>query len=171
MQLDPWIVTMLQEQDTLDEGMPWEFWTEPQRKTAVSYTAAGEPYHPVRRRGDNEPYTPKWQAGEDVFIYHPVSERVVAWLKLDGPAVWRQDEELFYTDSTVEVYNPYDGPTLADIGVARVVQGGRQRLTPSQHGAAVKGLRDSPGRRFTQRVEAAAARAMAKWGAGEVRPT
>jgi hypothetical protein len=139
-----WMLTVLQKQDSLQDGIAWPFSTDPQRETAVSYNDAGEPYRRVRRRADRAPYMPRWQAGEPVFIYHPESERVVAWLTLNGPAKWNSDEELFYTDSTVEVYAPEDGPTLADIGVAEAVQGGRQRLTPSQHGAAVKALRSSP---------------------------
>jgi hypothetical protein len=163
MTMSATLVTFEQEQDSLQEGLPWRFWTEPQRETAVSYNAAGEPYHRVRRRKDGEPYTPRWQAGEAVFIYHPQSGRIVAWLTLDGPAVWNAEDELFWTDSTVEVHAPDDGPTLAAIGVAGAVQGGRQRLTPSQHGAVVKALRGSPSRKFSQTVEASAARAIARW--------
>jgi hypothetical protein len=139
MAMSAWLFTIVEEQDSLQTGRPWRFWTDPQRESAVSYNAAGEPYHRVRRRRDGEPYTPQWGAGEDVFIYHPASGRVVARLTLDGPAEWNEDDELFYIDSTVEDHNP-EGPTLADIGVDVAVQGGRQRLTASQHGAAVNGL-------------------------------
>lgn len=162
---DATLVTFHQKQDNLQEGLPWRFWTDPQRETAVSYNAAGEPYHRVRRRKDGQPYTPQWQAGEAVLIYHPQSGRIVASLTLDGPAVWNADDELFWTDSVVEFCAPDDGPTLADIGVAKPVQGGRQRLTPSQHGAAVKALRDSPSRRFSQKLHADAAQAVARWRA------
>jgi len=161
-----WLVTFRQEQNSLEDGVSWPFSTDAQRESAVSGYRGGVPYRRVRTRGDGQPYTPKWQAGEDVFIYHPASERIVAWLTLDGPAVWNADRELFLTDSTVEVHNPDDGPTLADSASPGPCRGGRQRLTPSQHGAAVKALRDSPGRRLTQRMEAAAARAMAKRSPG-----
>jgi hypothetical protein len=96
MTMDAWMVTFLQRQDSLYEGLPWPFWTEPPRMRAVSYNAAGEGYHRVRRRSDGEPYTRRWQAGEDVFIYHPESGRIVAWLTLDGPAVWDAEDERFY---------------------------------------------------------------------------
>lgn len=163
MTMNARLYTVLEEQDSLQEGQPWRFWTEPQRVTAVSYDDAGMPSRRVRRRGDGQPYTPQWQAGESLLIYHPNAERVIALLALDSPATWNEAQQLFWTESTVELYTPDDGPTLADIGVDRAVQGGRQRLTPAQHGAAVKALRESPSRKFSRTVEADAARAIAKW--------
>jgi hypothetical protein len=46
----------------------------------------------------------------------------------------------FTPNSTGAPMNSFDpaGPTLADIGLELAVQGGRQRLTPSQHGAAAR---------------------------------
>ena len=136
--------TVLEEQDSMQEGQPWRFWTAPQRLTGVSYDDAGVPYRPVRRRGDGQPYTPRWQAGEPMLIYCASVERVIALLRLDGPAHWNEATGLFWTESTVELFAPDDGPTLADIGVDQAVQGGRQPLTPAQYGAAVKALREFP---------------------------
>jgi hypothetical protein len=82
---------------------------------------------------------------------------------LDGPADWNDAEQLCWTESTVELYAPDDVTTLADIGVDQAVQGGRQPLTPAQHDAAVKALRESRSRKYSQTVEAGAARAIAKW--------
>lgn len=163
MVMRAWLYTVLEEQDSLQEGQPWRFWTAPQRATAVSYDDAGLPRRQVRRRGDGKPYTPRWQAGESMLIYHPDGERVIALLTLDSAAKWDEADQLFWTESTVELYAPDDGPALADIGVDQAVQGGRQRLTPAQHGAAVKALRGSLSRKFSQTVEAAAARAIARW--------
>jgi hypothetical protein len=162
MVMTAWLYTVLEEQDGLQEGQPWPFWTAPQRVTAVSYDDAGVQYRQVRRRGDGKPYTPQWQAGESMLIYHPNGERVIALLTLDSPAEWNEAEQRFWTKSTVELYAPDDGPTLADIDVDQAVQGGRQRLTPAQHGAAVKALRGSLSRKFNRIVDTAAARAIAK---------
>lgn len=146
-----WLVTLNDEQPSMTEGLPWRFWWTTQRDRAT-----GE----VRRRADGKPYTPMWLPGDDVFVRYAGSDRVIAWLILDGEPEWIAEEEWFETDSTVHVLDP-DGPTLADIGIARAVQGGRQRLNADQRTAAVAALADSAAYRFGQAVEAAARRAVA----------
>lgn len=171
MVMTAWLYTVLKEQDSLQEGQPWRFWTEPQRVRAVRNDDAVVPRRQVRRRGDGQPYTPQWEGSESMLIYQPDAKRVIALLTLDGPAKWNEAKQLFWTESTVELYAPDDGPTLADIGVEQAVQGGRQRLTPAQHGAAVKALRSSLSRKFNQTLDAAARRAIAKLPKFSLTPT
>lgn len=147
-----YLFTINEKQPSLTEGLPWRFSTPPQRERAT-----GE----VRRRGDDEPYTPAWGAGDDVFINYAGFERVVAWLILDSSPKWDDENERWEINSTVHVLDP-DGPTLADIGVAKALQGGRQRLSADQRAAAVAALTDSAVYRFGQAVEAAARRSIGK---------
>ena len=134
MTMAAWLFTIEQELEGLEVGDPFNVWTDPPRLTAT-----GE----VRRRSDGDPFTPAWRVGEGVVVYHPASERCVALLTVDGPPEWNEDEELFFTDTVIQAFDPL-GPTLADIGVPMALQGGRHRLTPSQHGAASKRLRKTP---------------------------
>jgi len=130
MTLPAWLLTIKEPQDSLVDATTWAFWTEPPRDRFTGQ---------VRRRDDGEPFTPQWGDGESVFIYSPDIDRVIAWLTLEGAPKYDEADELFYINASVEIYDPA-GPTLADIGVQFAVQGGRQRLTPAQHGAAVRAL-------------------------------
>lgn len=145
MTLPAWLFTIKKRQDSLIEAATWTFWTEPQRDGRT---------RSVRRRGDEEPFTPRWGQGEDVFIYWPGAGRIIAWLTLEGAPEYDEDDELFYITASVEIYVPA-GPTLDEIGVRLAVQGGRQRLTPTQHGLAVRALRRAPGRREARPVQVA----------------
>lgn len=153
MTLPGWLLTIKEPQDSLVDATTWRFWTEPQRDRLTGA---------VRRRGDEKPFTPQWGPGEDVFIYSPDAGRVIAWLTLKDAPEFDEADELFYITASVEIYDP-GGPTLAEIGVQLAVQGGRQRLTPAQHGAAVRALRQAPGQRVARVMEAAAARSVRNW--------
>lgn len=146
----PWLLTVREEQPSLFEGPQWAFWTLPPRDRTT---------RAVRRRGAGGPFTPALSAGDEVFVHELPTGRIVAQLSVHGLR-WDNADELFKVDSTVEVAD-VGGPTLADIGVARAVQGGRQRLTTQQRDAAVEGLMRA--RSFTQQVEAAAMKAVEKW--------
>jgi hypothetical protein len=139
-----WLLTINEWQPSLESARSWPFWILAPRDRDT-----GE----VRRRKDGQPFTPQWGDGEDVFIYYPGTGRIVAWLTLDGAPEFDEIAEEFLMDSTVNSFDPA-GPTLADIGVELAVEGGRQRLTPSQHGAAARALRrDRP---FDAGLDAAA---------------
>lgn len=137
MTLPAWLFTITQPQESLVDATTWTMWTEPPRCCLT-----GE----VRRRGDREPFTPRWSEGESVFIYFPDTGRICAWLVLEATLDYDEADELFYVTASVEMYEPA-GPTLSEIGVQLAVQGGRQRLTPAQHAAAVHGLRQAAGAR------------------------
>lgn len=131
MDMTAWLFTIKDELDDLERDRDWEFWTTARRDRATGA---------ILRRLDGEPFTPQWRAGEDVVVYHPASKRCVALFTLDGPARWDAELEEFLTATTPTNFTR-SGPTLADIGVKRAVQGGRQRLKPGPHGAAVKHFR------------------------------
>lgn len=126
-----WLFTIERELDYVPVGQAFDVWTEPPRLVAT-----GE----IRRRGDGNPYTPTWLAGEEVVVFHPGTGRCVALLELEGPAEWDEAKKLFFTETVITALSR-SGPTLADIGVARASQGGRERLSPSRHGAAVRHFR------------------------------
>ena len=149
MTLQAWLLTIKEPQDSLVDATTWTLWTEPHRDRLT---------RDVRRRSDDEPFTPQWGAGEDVFIYSPDTGRVIAWLTLDDAPEYDETDERFYITASVEIYDA-SGPTLAEIGVELAVQGGRQRLTPAQHGAAVRVLRQASGQRAARVMEAADGRA------------
>lgn len=121
-----WLLTIEQEQ-VYEVGGTFELWTDPQRDSRTN---------DVRRRADGHPFTPAWDAPDGVVVYHPESERCVAILTVNGPPRWNEEKELFFIDTTVDGVDLADGPTLADIGVPKALQGGRHRLTPSQYAAA-----------------------------------
>jgi hypothetical protein len=124
------LFTIDQHPDSLTPGDSWSIWTEPPRLTRTGQ---------LRRRSDGDPYTPAWRAGEEVICYYPTTGRCQAALEIAGPPEFRADEELWWTETTVVAFAER-GPMLGEIGVAHAVQGGRQRLTPGQHGAARKRL-------------------------------
>lgn len=49
------------------------------------------------RPSDGEPYTPAWQDGDDVVVYHRPSGRCTALLTIDGEPLFDWDDELIYT--------------------------------------------------------------------------
>lgn len=130
MEMSAWLFTIEEELTRLRTGARFSLWTEPPRDATTD---------DVRRRADGDPYTPAWTSGDEIVVYQPHSGRCVAVLAVDGPPSWNAAEEVFELDTTVLGWRA-DGPSLAEIGVAKALQGGRHRLTPSQHGAARKRL-------------------------------
>ena len=94
-----------------------------------------------RRRKDGEPYMPAWRWGDEIVSYHPASGRRYVLEKLTGGPVWDDAEQVWKGITTVLAYNPAGGPTPKDMLIKRVVQGGRQRLTPLQRNAALRHFR------------------------------
>lgn len=129
-----WLLTIEQEQGRLEPGQRFRLWTQPPRHAATGL---------VRRRADGEPHTPSWTDGDEVVLYRPATGRVFAILRAEGDPWWDNGDELLYLDTVVETFD-FRGPTLAEIGVEQAVQGGRQRLTPVQHGAARRRLEHVP---------------------------
>ncbi len=121
-----WLFTIQKEQESFATGESFVLWTD-----APRLKATGE----VRRRSDGEPYTPRWEPSEDVFVYQPVKGCCVARLRLDECPKWNEKRAQFDVGSTVVAARD-DGPTLAELGVEQAVEGGRQRLTPQQAQAA-----------------------------------
>lgn len=145
-----WLITFHAEQPTLVDGEPWAFWVPPSRDRATGA---------VRRRGDGRPYTPAMSDGDVAYIYVSSTARIVAELIIEG-VHWDENDELFIVDSTVGVLS-FDGPGLADVGIAKAVQGGRQRISAVQRDTAAEALRATSG--LMRRMEAAAAQTVARW--------
>ena len=141
-----------EEQPSLAEGLEWPFWILPQRDKATGA---------VRRRRDDDPYTPALSDGDEVFVYHIETGRIIAQLSIHDLR-WDNADELFYVESTVDIAD-LEGPTLADIGVEKATQGARQRLTTQQRDAAVAVLENSPLGQFARDVEAAAMKSIERW--------
>ena len=125
-----WLFTIEDRQGdpALRPGEGFEVWTDPPR---LSATGA------IRRRADGDPYTPAWDQGDRVVVFHPDSDRCWALLTIDGPAVWNKNKERFFTEMTFDAVDRH-GPRLKDIGVDKALQGGRHRLTNDQLVAALK---------------------------------
>lgn len=121
--MDSWLFATEQDLGPLTPGEDPEIFSMPPRDRSTGS---------VLRRADGKPYMPRWRAGEDIAVYHSVSERVVALLTATSAPRWESTDEVIAIDAVVRAYDP-DGPTLADLGVRRAVQGGRQRLTLEQH--------------------------------------
>lgn len=119
-----WLFTIEDRQDRsgLDPGVGFEVWTEPPR-----LRSSGE----IRRRRDGDPYTPAWDRGDRVVVFHPETDRCWAVLHVNGPAAWNAQRELFYTSTTIVAVDRR-GPRLREIGVETALQGGRHRLTEEQ---------------------------------------
>jgi hypothetical protein len=72
-----------------------------------------------------------------VVVFRPDTDCCWAVLTVDGPAVWNQNKELFFTNMTFVAVDRR-GPRLDDIGIDKALQGGRHRLTNDQLLAALK---------------------------------
>jgi len=125
-----WLFTIEDEDQPIVVGADFSVWTTPPRTAATGL---------VRRRRDGLPYHPRWQSGDAVFVFHPGLARCVAELIVEEQAEWAAEEQLLWTPTRVAALD-LDGPTLADIGVERALQGGRHRLTAEQRDAARRRL-------------------------------
>ena len=124
--MQAWLFTIVEDLPVLEAESAFEIWSEPPYDVS-----SGE----VRRRSDGQPYTPAWRVGDEITVYQPGSQRCVATLRVDSEPEWVDEDDVFTLATTVVAFRA-NGPTLADVGVLKAVQGGRQRLTRQQHAAA-----------------------------------
>jgi hypothetical protein len=118
-----WLFTVDEPQTPVAPGKRWELWTEPPMDHATG---------DWRRRNDGDPFAPAWGPGDVIVTYHPDSGRCVALLDVVTDPDWRDAEGLFWLETRVRAWDDQTGPTLADIGVAKALQGGRHRLSDTQ---------------------------------------
>jgi hypothetical protein len=85
----------------------------------------------ILRRKDGSPYEPAWGPGDIAVVYHPESERCIAVLEVSGLPDWAEDDEVWFTMTTV-LAEDIDGPRLVDLGLEMPTQGGRERITDEQ---------------------------------------
>ena len=132
-----WLFTIEEWQKRAAVGDDWGLWTEP----PLDQASGG-----IRRRSDGEPYTPAWKPDDCIVVYHPQSGRCVALLEVTSHPNWSEPDELFYLDTRVIVWDETGGPTLAEIGVVKALQGGRHRLNDTQLRNAQQALASSGSR-------------------------
>jgi hypothetical protein len=90
----------------------------------------GRPFRPGDRdvpqaQSDGGPYTPAWGPGDDIVMFYPESGRCFGLLDIVSEPDWQPSAEQFFLTTCVRAWNNDTGPTLADIGVLKALQGGR----------------------------------------------
>jgi hypothetical protein len=106
-------------------GEVWPFWTLPPYLTDYPDV--------IRRRTDDQPYTPQWQPPDRVVIYDGDDHRCIGLVELVSGPDWKEAEAVFWQKARVIVWAGDRGPRVTQFSERTPMQGGRYRLDEEEY--------------------------------------